>query len=107
MIKIADTSFKTATWPDWLVAEEKLKVIYIISNLLDNSKVLFNNEENFFFFSEDSNLNSVSNEELSNINYSKLEHPKSVAKSNVISEDKKESNDIYCTKECSKEAIRD
>ena len=42
----------------------------IISNLLKNNKVLFNNEENFSCTSNNSNLNNINNQKLSNIDNS-------------------------------------
>ena len=123
----------------------------IISNLLKKNKVLFNNEENFSYTSDNSNLNNINNQKLSNIDNSNFENPRRVVKSKVTSEDKtkfdnfispnrfsclnnyshfensidfnkeivhnvtssnklttsKDSIDISCTKECSKEPVRD
>ena len=66
----------------------------INSNLLNNNKVLFNNEENFSYTSNNSNLNNINNQKLSNIDNSNFENPKRVAKSKVISEDKTKFNNF-------------
>ena len=119
--------------------------------MLNNNKVLLNNEENFSYTSNNSNLNNINNQKLSNIDNSNFENPKRVVKSKVTSEDKakfnnfislnrfsclknysqfensidfnkeivhnvtssnklttsKDSINISCTKECSKEPVRD
>ena len=64
----------------------------IISNLLNNNKVLLNNEENFSYTSNNSNLNNINNQKLSNIDNSNFENPKRVVKSKVTSEDKTKFN---------------
>ena len=66
----------------------------IISNLLNNNKVLFNNEENFYSICNNSSLNSISNQKLSNTDNSSFENPKLIVKSKVISEVKTKSNDF-------------
>ena len=66
----------------------------IISNLLNNNKVLFNNEENFYSICNNSSLNSISNQKLSNTDNSNFENPKRIVKSKVISEVKTRSNDF-------------
>ena len=66
----------------------------IISNLLNNNKVLFNNEENFYSICNNSSLNSKSNQKLSNTDNSSFENPKRIVKSKVISEVKTKSNDF-------------
>ena len=66
----------------------------IISNLLNNNKVLFNNEENFYSICNNSSLNSISNQKLSNTDNSSFENPKRIVKSKVISEVKTKSNDF-------------
>ena len=66
----------------------------IISNLLNNNKVLFNNEENFSYTSNNSNLNNINNQKLSNIDNSNFENPKRVVKSKVISGDKTKFNNF-------------
>ena len=53
----------------------------IISNLLNNDKVSFTNEENFSYTSNNSNLNHINNQKLSNIDNSNFENPKHVVKS--------------------------
>ena len=119
--------------------------------MLNNNKVLLNNEENLSYTSNNSNLNHINNQKLSNIDNSNFENPKRVAKSKVTSEDKtkfnnfmspnrfsclnnysqfensidfnkqivhnvassnklttsKDSINISCAKECSKEPVRD
>ena len=66
----------------------------IISNLLNNNKVLFNNEQNFYSICNNSSLNSISNQKLSNTDNSSFENPKLIVKSKVISEVKTKSNDF-------------
>ena len=66
----------------------------IILNLLNNNKVLFNNEENFSYTSNNSNLNNITNQKLSNIDNSNFENPRRVVKSKVTSKDKTKFNNF-------------
>ena len=66
----------------------------IISNLFNNNKILFNNEENFSYTSNNSNLNNINNQKLSNIDNSNFGNPKGVFKSKVTSESKTKFNNF-------------
>ena len=61
--------------------------------MLNNNKVLVNNEENFSYTSNDSSLNNINNQKLKNIDNSNFENPKRVVKSKVT-EDKTKFNNF-------------
>ena len=61
---------------------------------MNNNKVLFNNEENLSYISNNSYLNSICNQKFSNIDISKFENLKCVVKSKVIAENKTKSNNF-------------
>ena len=61
--------------------------------MLNNNKVLVNNEENFSYTSNNSSLNNINNQKLNNIDNSNFENPKRVVKSKVT-EDKTKFNNF-------------